>query len=78
MSTDKKDYPKTKSGRDSSNLQDLNFKMEPAFCRGFKVTACMRGITMKQLFKMSFDCWVELHGDDQVRSVLGGASGPQG
>jgi hypothetical protein len=54
----------------NSGIQDMNFKMDPAFHRAFKTTASMRNMAMKELLEASFRCWVEEHGNDIEKALL--------
>ena len=40
-------------------LQDMNFKVHPAFHRQFKMTAAAQGMSMKELLEASFQAWKE-------------------
>ena len=77
MITEGKDDPTPKLERHSS--QDLNFKVDPALHRAFKMVATLRGISMKELFELSFGCFLQKeYGDDQLRSFLQWPNDPQG
>jgi hypothetical protein len=54
----------------NSGVQDMNFKMDPAFHRAFKATASMRNMAMKELLEASYRCWVEINGNDIEKSLL--------
>jgi len=46
----------------SASLRDLNFKVDPAFHRRFKLEAVMRSLSMKELLEASFKTYLEQHG----------------
>lgn len=46
--------PAQDDNRPSAALVDLGFKVDPELRQRFKVEAAQRGITMRQLFEMSF------------------------
>ncbi len=48
---------------DRGRLQDLNFKVEPAFHRRVKVTASRHGKTMVEIFREAFELWTERYGE---------------
>jgi hypothetical protein len=54
----------------NSGVQDMNFKMDPAFHRAFKATASMRNMAMKELLEASFRCWIDVHGDETEKMLL--------
>lgn len=47
----------------SEDIVDLNFKVNSAFHREFKITAVSRGMTMKELMEASFKAWKDKFGD---------------
>lgn len=46
-----------------ASLQNMNFKMDPAFKRAFQATAASRGMAMKELLEASFRVWVDKESD---------------
>lgn len=52
----------------SDEVQDLNFKVSPAFHRDFKVTATVRGMSMKELLEASFSAWKEKYGEKSTQT----------
>jgi hypothetical protein len=53
-------------------MQDLNFKIEPAFHRAFKLAATLNGMSMRELLEASFKTWVEKYGDKQLKALIRG------
>lgn len=45
-----------------STFQDMNFKVDPAFHRKFKMEAVSRGLSMKDMLVASFNAYLEVHG----------------
>jgi hypothetical protein len=51
--------------RPRRELQD-----RPDFHRAFKAATSVKNMAMKELLEASFRCWVDLHGDDLIKSLL--------
>lgn len=41
----------------TEKMQDMSFKVDPAFHREFKTTATMAGLSMKDLLEQAFAAW---------------------
>jgi len=50
--------------------RNLNFKVDPAFKRAFKIIAAQRGMSMKELWEASFRVWVDKESDASVEPLL--------
>jgi hypothetical protein len=48
----------------------MNFKVDPAFKRAFKIIAARRGMPMKELLEASFRAWVDKESDDSDEPLL--------
>lgn len=53
----------------SDDLQDMNFKVSPAFHRAFKITAVTRGMSMKELLEAAFRTWQERYENGSPRKA---------
>jgi len=51
-------------------LRNVNFKVDPAFKRAFKITAARRGMPMKELLEASFRVWVDKESDASEEQFL--------
>ena len=49
--------------RANDEIKDLNFKVDPAFHRQFKLTASAWGMSMKELLEAAYNAWIDQHGE---------------
>lgn len=52
----------TPSDSGTAGFQDMNFKVNPAFHKRFRLEATLRGMTMKELLEASFKAYLETNG----------------
>jgi hypothetical protein len=54
----------------NSNLQDMNFKVNPEFHRLFRFASALNGMSMKELLDASFRAWINRCGADALKELL--------